>query len=451
MKLFRTIAISTLLLFAGPSWADEDCVINDDVRSEILKKISAGEKNILDELNQCYSLDRKLILRASLLDYKQFQYADKILKTDESFVYRLIRVSPNILQFVSADLLNDPNFMKQATYLYRDALQYANPRLLDNKMFMSEMVKIDSRNYMFASERIKGDVAIATTALSDNGILLSSAPEAIKSNKNLVKIAIESSVLAFASADSKLQKDKQLLALVKSKTPAKTTQYLTSYIIETYTAEEPKADLGILFTNRTKFSAKDKIIDRNYVTKWQRKFLISKDKSQEELRLIAADKRNYPIIWKEDFKKYPDLIEKIQNFFLRHNIDQNTIDNLSTTFFWQVEANPLTFVFNLYLMRDSQDVDLGPEFSNVTSLTAIVQKQKSGWKMSVVEVIFDNEIKVDVAFENGHKRYVFWDIINDNKNPQIIFKVEDKFKNHFEIFTKQSGGKYSNTSRIDVD
>jgi hypothetical protein len=452
MKMIKAVfaTIIIFLLFSFPSIAADNCVIDDDVRNEILQKISSGQKDVLNKLNHCYSTDKKLILRACLLDFRQFQYASNILKEDESFIYRLIRVSPNILQFVSPDLLKNHSFMKRSTYLYRDALEYADPQILDNKMFMKEMIEIDSRNYMFASERIKGDIEIAAPAFSDNGLLLDSAPNSIRSNKNLVKIAVDSNVLAIKSASKDLQKDKTLLALVKSRSANIVKEDLTQFVKKTYTTREKKSDLGTIFINRAKFSEKNKIIDRNYITKWQRKFYVSKDKTEEEVKLISADKRNYPMVWKSDFKNHPELIQKIQGFFLKHNVDQNTIDKLATTFLWKVEEKPLTYVFNLYFLRNSKDNDLGPEFSNITSLTAVAEQQEKSWKLSVIEVIFDNEVKTDVAYENGHKRHIFWDINSTNKNHSIIFKVEDRFQNHFEIFAKQGDGKYGKISQIDL-
>jgi hypothetical protein len=213
-----------------------------------------------------------------------------------------------------------------------------------------------------------------------------------------------------------------------------------------------KKNLGWTISNRAKFFEKNKIITRNYITKWHRNINFEDEKIREELRLISADSRNYPILWKEDFKKYPDLIKKIEKFFLDHKVDQNTIDNLTVTDLWKVKNKPLTLAFNLYLLRDSKDIDLGPEFSDVTSLTAIVQKQRGKWRMTVVEVIFDSEIKMDVSYQNGHKKYVLWDFYaakKDQKNPRIIFKVEDRFADYFEIFEEQSGGKYQMVDRVD--
>jgi hypothetical protein len=204
-----------------------------------------------------------------------------------------------------------------------------------------------------------------------------------------------------------------------------------------------------VFTDKGKFSDKEKIIDRNYVVKWQKnlnfKDLNDDGRATDDFRLISVESKNYSNLWRQDFVKYPDLIKKIEGFFARHNIPENTIDGLSTTFLWQVKDKPLTLVFNLYLLRDSTDIDLGSSFSNITSLTAIAQKKDGNWKLTVVEVIFDSEVKVDFAYTNGHKKYIFWDLYRVDKkdqNPKIIFKVEDRFNEYFEVFEEQSGGKY---------
>ena len=170
--------------------------------------------------------------------------------------------------------------------------------------------------------------------------------------------------------------------------------------------------------------------------------------------MIASDSRNYPILLKKDFHKYPDLIKKIENFLESHHVDESAINSLLTTYFWKIKNSPATFAFNLYLIRDSNDVDFGPEFSDVTSLTAIVQKHKNKWEMTVVEVIFDSEVKTEVGYLNGHKKYILWDLYKINKsdkNPKLIFKVEERFKEYFEIFEEQTGGKYKMIHRFEPD
>lgn len=455
MKLTKVLTITTLLLFPLRLFAqtpDQNCDISNRYYQIILEQVELKNPGAIKDLPDCFKLDRKLILKASIIDPSHFQYAAEILKEDESFVRRLLKVSPEVLQYASPKLRMNQNFMERATYLNRNALQYADPKPLNNKIFMRKMIDLDSKNYSFASDRLKELPEFAAVAFADNGLLLEKAPAKIKADKNLVKIAIKSNSSAFEFASDELKKDKELRKLAARQSSIKSAEELENFLRENYLTLEKKKNLGLAISSQGKFFKDNQIIQRNYVTKWQRSLAFHDGQVDEDTKLIAADSRNYPILWKEDLKKYPDLVKKIENFFLNHRLDKNTINNLSVTYLWKVKAKPLTLVFNLYLLRDSKDIDLGSDFADVTSLTVIAQKSSGKWRMSVVEVIFDSEIKVDITYPNGHKKYFFWDLYKTNekdKNPKIIFKVEDRFKEYFEIFEEQSGGKYQMIYRID--
>jgi hypothetical protein len=302
---------------------------------------------------------------------------------------------------------------------------------------------------MFASDRLKEIPEFAKLAFKDNGLLLANAPAKIKSDKALVTIAVKSNSAALEFADDSLREDATLQKLAAQKSSIKSREDLAQFLQKNYLNDSNAKHVGTVIDNRTKHFAKNKIIDRNYVTKWQRSF---DNRNNDDLRLIAVDVRNYPILWKDDFKKFPLLVTKIEKFLRNHKVDQNTIDSLSTTYFWKVKKNPQTVVFNLYLVRDSKDIELGPKFGNVTSLTAIAQKHGEDWDLTVVEVIFDSEMRVELAYDNGHKKFNLWDlyVVNkSDKNPKIIFKVEDKFRDYFQIFEEQNNGKYQMIYEID--
>lgn len=388
------------------------------------------------------------MMRAAIVDPSEFQYAADVLKEDESFVRRMLEINPEVLQFASASLRADPAFMEQATYLNRNALQYADPKLLNKKIFMRNIIGIDAKNYMFAAERLKELPELAEVAFEDDGTLLKYAPIKIRDDKKLVTIAVKSNADALQYASDRLKEDNDLKKLSVKKSSIKSEDNLHEFLSENYVNDSDKKNIGIIIDNRMKFFADNKIIDRNYITKWQRSY----NPKDDTLRLIAADSRNFPVSWKDDFKKFPLLIQKIEKFLLNHQVDQSTIDNLSTVYFWKVKRKPQTVVFNLYLLRDSKDAELGSKFGNVTSLTAVAQKHDEKWDLSVVEVIFDSEMKLDLAYENGHKKYVLWDLYEVDKkdqNPKIIFKVEDKFREYFEIFEEQNNGKYRMIYQID--
>ncbi|MDX2082935.1 MAG: DUF4116 domain-containing protein [Rickettsiales bacterium] len=432
----------------------DDCKIDEDDINEILLEVRKRKNNpkftsIISTLPPCLKLNHALIMRAAIIDPEQFQYAADILKEDESFVRRMIEVNPQILKFASDDLKSDPNFMENATYLNRDSLQYANPKLLNNRIFMRSMINIDAKNYIFASNRLKEDFNFAQSAFSDNGLLLEQAPPSVRTNKKLVTIAVKSNAQALKFASPELQKNPALQKLAGGKSSISSLDNLKIFLQKNYINDSNQKNVGSVIDNRMKFFAAGKIIERNYITKWQRGF---SNKNDDSLRLIAANSRNYPISWREDFKKFPLLTKKIEKFFLNRQVDQETIDQLKTVYFWKVKKKPQTVIFNLYLLRDSKDAELGPKFANVTSLTAIAQKQGENWNLSVVEVIFDSEIKIDLAYENGHKKYVLWDLYEvdkKDKNPKIIFKVEDRFSDYFEIFEEQNNGKYRMIYKID--
>jgi hypothetical protein len=428
-------------------FSNASCNIDEDGINEIIVEVKKRKNNVIKTLPNCLKLNRSLMMRAAIIDPSEFEYASDILKEDESFVHRMIEINPEILKFAAQSLRRDHDFMEQATYLNRNALQYADPKLLDNKIFIRNMIKIDAQNYMFASDRLKENTEFATTAFADNGMLLKYAPDSIKNDKKIVTIAVKSNADALQYAGDKLKADETLKKLAIKKSSLNEEE-LKKFLKENYLNDSDKKNVGIIIDNRMKFFADNKIIDRNYVTKWQRNY----DPKVDILRLIPADSRNFPISWKDDFKKFPILIDKIEKFLLSHQVDQTTIDNLSTVYFWKVKKKPQTVVFRLYLLRDSKDFELGPKFGNVTSLTAIAQKNGEVWSLSIVEVIFDSNMKLDLAYENGHKQYVLWDLyqVDDkDKNPKLIFKVEDKFNEYFEIFEEQNNGKYRMIQRVD--
>lgn len=457
MQFFITVIAIAFFLIPSRSFAQveiQDCFTNEEIEGRILNEVYKKNPNAIKALPACFKLNRKLILKAVIIDPSQFQYAADILKADQNFVRRLVKVNAEILQFASQEILSDATFMEQATYLNRTALRYANPKLLDNKLFIKEMIMMDSKNYIFASDRLKEIPEYAQMALSDDGLLLAFATNKIKSDKALVIIAIKSNNQAFEYASEELKLDKELQKLAAHKSSIKSKEVLEKFLQKNYLVEEKKKNLGFKISNQGKFGKKHKIINHNYITKWQRylNYDINYERRNDSLKLISADSRNYPPSWKKDFKKYSGLSDKIEKFFLNHNIDRATIDNLSTTYLWKIKDKPLTLVFNLYLLRDSKDIDLGTDFADITSLTAIVQKQGKKWHISIVEVIFDSETKVGVPYPNGHKRYIVWDtylVDKKDKNPKIIFKVEDRFIEYFEIFEEQSGGKYRIAYRID--
>ena len=445
--------IKSLVLFILlpiSSFAQDPCLVTQELTDLVLTEVAYKNPEAVRGLHNCLKFNHSLILKATIIDPAQFQYAADPLKGDESFLRRIMKVSPEALEHASKELRSNHAFMEEATYVSRDSLKYASPVLTDNKIFMRRMITIDSLNYKYASERLKELPEFAKIAFRDDGLLLEFAPEKIKNDIDLVRIATKSNQSAIKFASEELQQKKEF-KFTEKKLSAINSEDLEKFLQENYVTKTRDKNLLFSITGRAKNFSDHQIINRNYIIKWRGDLRLVDETINKELRLVAANSRNYQTPWKEDFKEHPEIIKKIENFLSGHDVDKNAIESLLTTFFWKIKDRPNTFAFNLYLLRNSNDKDFGAAFSNITSLTAIVQKQKDKWEMTVVEVLFDKEIKTEVSYENGHKRYVLWDLYKTNKNdnkPKIIFKVEDRFKEYFELFEEQSGGKYKMTHRF---
>jgi len=425
--------------------------LGDKLINAALNDIKKYDIDLISKLPNCFRGSRKLILRAILIDPSQFKHATKILRSDKNFIRHLVRIDPRTLKYSNKDVRGDSFFMERATFLSRDSLQYATLKLRNNKLFMGEMIDNDSRNYIYASNRLKKVKDFAEMAFSDNGMLLVHAPQEIKEDYELVAIAFKSNNLSIKYADQSLKDEKKFKLEEVDYTVKVPHDELVKFIHEHYVIEAEDEHLGYRIGDRAKFFKDNIIVDKNYVVKWQRALSQNINRTFSRYSLIAVNSRNLNEAWKDNFANYPELADKIERFFLKREVDQITVDSLETTYLWEISDEPLTLVFNLYLLRNNSNMELGTNFSNVTSLTAIAQKRNDRWRLSVVEVIFDSEIEMEIEYKHGHKKYILWDLYNkgaEDEIPKVIFQTQDGFKKHFEIFHEKTGGKFNMIYRI---
>lgn len=434
----------------------KDCAANEELIEAILDEVRRENKNVIKNLPECFRKDRRLILKAVMIDPMQFEFATDPLKKDENFLRKLIKANPAILQFADLSVLSDKIFMERAAYLHRDVLKYGAASLTDNKPFMKKMIDFDSRNYIFASRRIQSMPEIAAMALKDDGSLIENAPYSIKSNSKLARIAINSDRKSFKFLSKSLQKDDKLWSMSQkdpylSNMPSRTE--MKEFLYKNYTQQRSQKNVGQEITNKAKFAKDAFLINRQYITKWQGGFWNTVS-NQHDLHLVTAKHRNYKSSWKEDLAAYPELIKKVEKFFKKRSVNDGVIESLRLVDLVLVKNKPETIAFSLYLLRDSINAKLGADFSAVTSLVAISQKRNGKWNLSVAEVIFDSEVQVSPAYKNGHKRYILWDLFYANKNdknPKIIFKIEDRNREIFEIYGEVQGGKYRKIYTIEMN
>jgi len=417
----------------------------------ILNEVSKENSAFIDKLPECFKQDRKLLIKALTIDPNQFQFASEIIHNDKMFIERAIKINADILKFVSPEVKSDENFMEDAIYINRDSLKYCSWSLLDNKLFMKKMIDLDSNNYQFASDRIKSMVDFAQPVLIDNGSQLKFAPPNVKANREMVKLAIESDRSAIEFANPKIANEPEIIALAKTEKPFIDLDDFNKYIEKNYIIYHDKKNLGKIFENKAKLFSKNKLIDRNFIAKWNKKNTIERNNDgqpNEVWNIINLENRNFQNRWKDDFKEYPDLIKKIEKFFAKRKIAPEIIEDLRTTYLWKIKNEPKTIAFNLYSLNPSTDDILTNNFVNVTSITAIAQKHNDKWQISIIDVIFNREIKIDPVYYGGHKKYILWDLfkINENdKNPKIIFKIEGAINDYMELYEEQINGKYRST------
>jgi len=462
---FKCLIFSSLFLYPLMSYSvglaspifrgidEESCLIDEKYVNIILEEVRKGNDNAISSLSGCLRTNHKLIFRACFIDPSQLSKAEKMFQDDENFIIRLVKVKPEILIYASKRLKSDKSFIERASYINRDSIRYADQSLLNDRIFMKKMVENDSRNYMFGSEFIKKDREISRLAFQDDGKLIIYAPENIKEDIELVKIALNSTLEPLDMLDSSIRNNSEIISLVKQKNNEFSKEKLEKFLRDKYVRQGDKKYIGYYIDRSFKIHKKNTILDRKYVVKWQKyyKFNDNNYLSQEN-KLITAVSRNYPNSWKDDLLKYPTLVKKIENFFIRRHVDKDTIDNLLLTYLWKIPGDTDSLGFNLYLLRESRDKELGSDYVNVTSLTAIANNFNGEWKISVIDAIFDNEIKTEISYRNGHKRYFLQDLYFEDakdKKVKIIFRVEDRLKDYFEIYTKDSGNKYHLTYRID--
>ena len=428
--------------------AQNYCQFSEQYYQPIIEELKNGNKEIIQNLPNCLIQNKKLIFKILMHDPSQFENLPENLHQDKLFIKRLIKAYPEILKYTPPEIRSDEYFMEDAIYINRDSLKYCSWNLLDNKSFMKKMIDLDADNYQFGSDRIKSFEEFSRQALDDNGTLLEFATPNVKANKDFVKIAINSNRESIAYAHPKLSSDPELIELAKNPNPLPNPKDVETFLHNNYTTNHSKKNLGVLINNQAKFFPDNKILERNFITKWGRSFNFEDSKNGnliEEWKLNPVGNRNYNILWQNDFKEYPELIKKIEKFFAKRRIAPEIISNLRANYIWKIKDKPLTIAFNLYGLSESNDDAFFENFINLTSITAIAQERDKKWQISVLDVTFNREVKINTAYEYGHKFYQIWDLYKVNEkdqNPKIIYRVHDFISDYFEIFEEQNNGKY---------
>jgi len=420
------------------------CDVYPQETSYLLSQIEIDNKMPIRAMDDCKKANRHLFAQIIEANPDYFQFASDSIKDDEIFISKFVAINPHILKYISERLSSDEFFMFKMAKIYPEALKYGSPKLTDNKKFIKKMITINPKNFIYGSTRLQNDEEIALLVVRSDGRMLKFASDQIQNNKKVVIEAVKSYSLAAKFASNQLQKDSEVKKMSR-KIDYSFLENFDRFLKENYggLGVGPDGIRGYHIVNMAKFFPEKQIIYQSYITKWER---VYKDGVEtDDLRLAAQSTQS--VGWKDVFKDYPQLIKAIENIFIANQIDANTIEALNVVSFWEVSKTPKVVAFDLYLLRQIDNKYLNADISNVVSLSAIAKEKKNKkWEINVVSSTFDADLKMSVAYKNGHKRYKIWDIYQINKkdkNPKILFKVEDKDGEYFDLFVKQINDRYA--------
>ncbi|MFT6105841.1 MAG: hypothetical protein ACJA0S_000589 [Rickettsiales bacterium] len=450
LKKLGTLIIFIIITLPSQSYSANKkitpCNITIRETAYLLDKAEKGDKVYIRALEICKKSNRELFSKLINIDPYYFKFASKDLKNDEVFISKFVTMNPDILKYTSSKLLGNEHFMTKMTRLFPNALKYSAPELMNKRGFVKNMVRMNPRNFSYASYRLQDDKEIALLALKKSGKMLKFASDRLKDDEEIVIQAIESFNLSIDFSSDRLQKKPKIKKLA-SQIDYSFIEKLDNFLKKNYggLGVGPKSSRGYHIVNMALYFDKNNINYNPYVTKWEQVYKNGIGTNDIMLDTKSVNDGG----WKVDFDEYPELIKEIEKIFYRSKIDQNTIDALNAVSLWKVSTKPLVLAFNLYLLRKINDPYVGKEASNIILLTAIAKKidqTDKAWEISIVDVIFDANLKMDVRYPSGHRRYKIWDIYTEDendKNPKILFKVEDANSEYFELFSKQINNRYA--------
>ena len=414
-------------------------------------------------LSDCKKNNPYLWSRLVRINSDIFAYASSSLRDNEKYIERIIDLNPDIFRYISPRLKRKRPFVKKIAVNFPKILEYIPEELSDSKGFIRDLMLLDANNFKFASERLQGEYRLAKTALGNDGSLIQFLGKGLKDNKELALDAINSYVPAYHF----MGKDLRFEDKIKAVYDQENYNYLSglnSYLKKNYQ--------GILFdkngyhiVDRAKIFKDRLLINEKYQTRWKQE----QDFYGFNSWRLAA--KNYDLQdWQKKLANYPELVKKIRRVFRVRGVDEKTISDLQLTELWQVnngdEEMPI-LAMNFYLIRNIIDDDfLLSKISSTTSLTLIAsaqekllqkvgtddiakkdqEKKELLWEVDIIHGLFDANIISNDNFENGHKKFIIWDLYKtdeSDKSPKILFKVEDYNSEYFLLFAKQPAGNFA--------
>lgn len=373
---FRIVFLSAFFLIFGAYNASSQsyhssCPILTE--SQINDFVLDVESNKIDlsKIDDCLKKNYKLFFSLVKYNPSYFQYADKAIKSDETFIKNFVRNSPEILEYIPEKLKRDPVFFKNMAKIYDKSLEYAGYELINNRSFMKEMIDLKPENFSYASLRLQDDFDMVMYAVKKNGDLIKYASTRMVNDPRIAKEAVNSNVISAGYVPYKMQNQKDIKGVV-NKFNYSFLFDIDGFLKENYGGIDvgPKGLRGYRIVNQAKLLNKKPIFDREDFIEWKRFWKGSK---KSEIGILTNKMRN--LNWKVDLEKYPGLAQEIDKF-LEEKLDKSASNYMVLTSLWSIKEDPDILVFKLYLLRPNSNPYDGKNINNTSYIVGIAYNKE---------------------------------------------------------------------------
>lgn len=437
MIILRRILIISFFIFPNFSYASLPiCAISNDKIADLFFDI---KNNIIkiESLNRCQKQNSFLFsLLINNIDPHYLKYSDQSLTANPSFIIKFLPLDYQIMQYISDPLKRNREFVLNAAKINIDILKYVNPIILDDREFAIKLININPKSFLYLSDKLQGDAKLTMMALKLDADIFPNILDDLRSQEKIIDQAVISHPFNYQLL-TKEQQESDFIKTLKILPNSDNKLFFKKYLKEQYANSEIGMNImkGYKITNRASNFFDDMVFFQRYPAYWQ-KYPIINDQFGYKLVIDRKNVNN----WEDKFNKYPDLIIKIKDF-LSNKIGNLAIDSMSAISIWEISDQEI--IFNLYGLRTIDDEQISDEIINVNSLTAIAILEDNKWQLNIIDAIYDSNIKTDISYQNGHKRFYIWDLYEDSDNNlSIIFKIEDKYSQYFKIYQEDKIGNY---------
>lgn len=422
-----------LLIFPNISYSSLPiCNISNQKIADLIFEISQNNKLIYN-LTRCQKRSKFLFsILINNIDPHYIKYADQSLKSNPSFFIKFLPLDYKIIKYAANNLKRNKEFILNAVKSNIEILQYVNPILLNNKEFAKKLINLNPGSYLYLSYKLQMDLDLAIMALKSDPSIFPNIPERLRSIDKVTEEALISHPFNYQLL-SISKKKKDWVQELKILPDPDRSLFFKKYLQQEYA--NSNIFRGYKIAYQAKNYSEDRVFFQNYPVKWQKYSQIN-----DQFGYKISNDINSQNNWQDKFSQYPGLSQKIIEF-LSQKISNFAINSMQPIAIWKISDQKI--IFNLYSIRDIIDKEIDEEIINVNSLTAIAIWDNDQWYLNIVDAIYDSNIKTNIAYKNGHKRFYIWDLYKDEEyNMAIIFKIEDEYSEYFKIYQEDLMGNF---------